>query len=92
MRRKRRKYTRSMFHRAEKAIAEMAIHEETIRVWTKALEEIGKVDEKRVLALEVAEDGNVKVEFEPISNEHSDSELPTSFVVGGNGPGGTETL
>ena len=88
MGRKRRRYTRSMFHRAEKAMAEMAIHEETIRVWTRTMKEIGEANEKRVLAFEVTEDGKVKVEFEPFSHEHSESPPPNPNA--GSELGGTQ--
>jgi hypothetical protein len=68
MNRKRRKYTRSMFDRARKAIAEVPVHEETIHTWEKAMEQIGEVDEKRVVAIEVGEGGKIKVELEPLSS------------------------
>jgi hypothetical protein len=65
---KRKKYTRAMYHRAKKALSEVPIHEETLRVWAEAVEQIGIDDEERVMALEVTDDGGIKVELAPLVN------------------------
>jgi hypothetical protein len=74
---RRKKYTRAMYVRAKKALSEVSIHEETLRVWTTAVEQIGIDDEERVVALEVTDDGGIKVELAPLSREE-----PTVGLLG----------
>jgi hypothetical protein len=75
---KRKKYTRAMYRRAEKALAEVPVHEETLRVWARAVEQIGIDDEERVMALEVTDGGGIKVELAPLPNEQPTMESPRS--------------
>jgi hypothetical protein len=64
---RRKKYTRAMVLRAKKALGEVPMHQETLRTWKAAMQQIGEVDQCRVVAIEVAEDGSVRVELAPAS-------------------------
>jgi hypothetical protein len=83
---KTKKYTRAMVRRAKKALGEVPTHQETLRMWQTAMEQIGEVDQRRVVAIEVAEDGNVRVEFAPVSAKNPVAEEASRDVSqkGGN--------
>lgn len=58
------KISRSRYEKARRMLAEVTSYQRTVQTWEEAIKRVGNVGDQTVVAIEITEDGRIKIECE----------------------------